>query len=530
MYDVAIVGAGLSGLALAEMLEAQGQSVLVIEARERLGGRILTETDAASGLAIDLGPTWFWPHRQPLVAALAQQLERTAFPQRDKGINLALTDPERGPEQTGEQPVHDGAHRLVGGMEQLVKGLVARLRQTEIRLGHAVQAVIDEGPHLKLACCSAKGEEEVLARRCVLALPPRLVASLTFAPALDRATLSALQQTRTWMATSAKTGIVCASPIWREAGLSGSAFVNHEQAVLVEMWDACDASGDRAGLGGFLGMTPDLRRQFATGLPILIGSQFTQLFGPELEQGELHYLDWASEPFTCAAADLAQAPDDHPPVADSLLRSAHWGERLYFAGAETAAHDPGYLEGALDAAHRTAHAIREAAERAELLARPANASALADFGQWMEEQQAAGFSNYRANLSRSLMRQEREQLTQRALLAAVEGVFANALVQLEELNFDCAGASIERGRSSLLPAVQAPFKPFLDHLLAEVMEFNATSCALSNFPDEHKPPRDYRNAMLRDVAAAWAEFSQEANALLLSAHGGGGPSASMGAA
>jgi len=530
MYDVAIVGAGLSGLALAEMLEAQGLSVLVVEARERLGGRILTETDSNGGLAVDPGATWFWPHRQPLVAALTKRLEIPSFPQRDEGINLSLTDPERGPEQAPPSPIHGEAHRLPGGMEQLTKALAAQLSQTEMRLGHVVQAVFDEGTHVRIAWCSYNGGGEAMARCCVLALPPRLVASLTFSPSLDQATVSALQQTQTWMATCAKAGVACTSAVWRKAGLSGSAFVSHEQAVLAETWDACDVTGDHAGLGGFLSLSADLRHVFTEGLPMLIASQLTQLYGPELETQGQYYRDWASEAFTCSASDLAHTPDNHPPVADSLLRNAHWGERLYFSGAETSARAPGYLEGALDSAHRVAQIIREARERAELLARPANATALSSFGKWVEAQRTAGFSAYRATLARSLMRQDSDQLTQRALLVAVESVFANALAQIEGLQFDCAGASVGRGRSSLLPAMQAPFKLFLDGLLADVMEYNATSCALSNFPEEHKPPRDYVNAMLRDIAAAWVEFSQNANLLLLAAHGYGGPAASVGAA
>ena len=527
MYDIAIIGAGLSGLALAEMLETQGRSVVVLEARERLGGRILTETDGASGLAIDLGPTWFWPERQPLLDMLVQRLGLTAFSQHDEGITMSLTDPEKGAQQGDGKPVHDGAHRIAGGMARLTEAVAERLRRTEIRLGHVVQAVYDEGDHVKLVCCSSEGDGEVLALRCVFALPPRLVASLTFSPALDPATLSALQQTQTWMATSAKAGTACASPIWREAGLSGSGFVNHGQAVLCEVWDACD---EKAGLGGFLGLTPTHRREFEFGLPMLITNQFTQIFGPKLEMGDLHYHDWATEPFTCSAADLAQEPDEHPPVADSLLRTAHWSDKLYFGGAETASHEPGYLEGALDAAQRVAQAIRETGERAELLARPANAEAIGRYGQWFDEQRAIAFTAYRADMSRSLMRQDREQLTQRALLAAVEGSLTAALAELERLSFDLAGAYVDRGRSRLLPAVQAPFKPFLDGLLEDVFKSNAESCALSNFPDEHHPPREYRNAMLRDIAAAWAEFSQAANDLLIRAQGDAGRAVGLGVA
>ena len=59
MIDVAIVGAGLTGLALAKSLLAEGLSVTVYEARERAGGRILSDVDSAGGATVDLGASWF---------------------------------------------------------------------------------------------------------------------------------------------------------------------------------------------------------------------------------------------------------------------------------------------------------------------------------------------------------------------------------------------------------------------------------------------------------------------------------------
>lgn len=53
--DVAVIGAGIAGLAAARTLAEAGQRVALLEARDRVGGRILTVRDAASNLPIELG-------------------------------------------------------------------------------------------------------------------------------------------------------------------------------------------------------------------------------------------------------------------------------------------------------------------------------------------------------------------------------------------------------------------------------------------------------------------------------------------
>ena len=59
--DTIVIGAGLAGLAAAARLTEAGRSVTVIEARPRIGGRVLTEPDGTAAPAIELGPEWFAP-------------------------------------------------------------------------------------------------------------------------------------------------------------------------------------------------------------------------------------------------------------------------------------------------------------------------------------------------------------------------------------------------------------------------------------------------------------------------------------
>lgn len=59
--DTIVIGAGVSGLAAARLLARAGQQVLVLEARDRIGGRIWTdrtESGATGDLTTDLGASW----------------------------------------------------------------------------------------------------------------------------------------------------------------------------------------------------------------------------------------------------------------------------------------------------------------------------------------------------------------------------------------------------------------------------------------------------------------------------------------
>ncbi len=514
MIDVVIIGGGVSGLALARSLQAQGRSFVLYEARERLGGRVLTVPCADSGLMLDLGPGWFWPESQPLMARLVAALGLEDFPQADDGSALLLRDPETKPEPVHGAPVHGGARRIEGGMGRLVEALASGLPMESLCSGHMLMELRDGGGHVQATLRAGDRLVEVMARQVVLAMPPRLVAErVSFVPELDARTLAALQGTATWMAARAKVVIGYERPFWREAGQAGNAFVTHEQAVLGEIFDACGSSGTPAALGGFLALTPALREAFGVGLPLLMESQVTQVFGPSGGEGVQYYQDWATEPFTCTAQDRAAAPGDNAEFGNPLLRAPLWGGKLHFGGSETGAQGAGYLEGALEAARRIERLLGRARGTADTTGGE-NAKSLERFRAWVSVQGDVALNSYRHRLNRGLALQQREQLTQRALLGAVEEVYSNALDCLGGLAFATRDVPVERGCSALTPQVQAPFGAFLKNLVDDVIAFNRASCALSNFPSEHQLSGDYMQTILRDIAAAWQEFSLAANALL----------------
>ena len=52
--DILIIGAGITGLSLAKRLEEQGKDYVILEARERLGGRIQTFI-TKNGTPVEMG-------------------------------------------------------------------------------------------------------------------------------------------------------------------------------------------------------------------------------------------------------------------------------------------------------------------------------------------------------------------------------------------------------------------------------------------------------------------------------------------
>lgn len=338
--ETLIIGGGLAGLALAEALEAQGRDYLLLEARARFGGRIKTEHH--EGGFFDMGPAWFWPG-QPRISALINRFGLKKFDQFASGDQL--TEDPQGRVQRGRGFASmQGSWRLEGGLGALTQALADRLPDVRKRLHTQVTALTQTKG--RITATLANGET-VSAAKVVLAIPPRLAATIKFTPALPAPAIDAMQEIATWMAGHAKAVAVYDTPFWREAGLSGDA--SSRSGPMVEIHDASPANAGPFALFGFIGVPPQGRKD-EQALRTHLKAQLVRLFGPKAATpAQLYLTDWAFDPHTATPAD--QTPlYGHPTYGLPREMTGLWDDRLLFGGTEFAPQFGGYLEGALEAA------------------------------------------------------------------------------------------------------------------------------------------------------------------------------------
>ena len=88
--DYCVVGAGFAGLAAARRLRDRGKSVALLEARDRVGGRVWNRT-AADGSVVSVGGTWLGK-RQDRMFELCREFGLEVYPQYDRGDTVIHLD------------------------------------------------------------------------------------------------------------------------------------------------------------------------------------------------------------------------------------------------------------------------------------------------------------------------------------------------------------------------------------------------------------------------------------------------------
>ena len=406
---VVVVGAGLSGLVAADELSRAGNEVVVVEARDRVGGRLWTVRDRlADGQFAELGAeTMYAGHTNVLELAERLDLETVSFGYFDPAapdmimggrrldrqerqaitgwlVERYRTSPPAPFENlqawtarlaapaevvaflaafTQYTPVtalrHADAaeferqlshvsdsYRIVGGNDLLARRLADGL---DVRLGEVVRLVAVRPGHVTVECETSTFDAD----RVVVAVPGPLVAGLGFDPPLPPQKVAALAELR--YGTATKLVVQYREGAAITAALGPGCFTDGEPPWIVEQ--SAHQQGDAVVLSTLLGGDAE---------PSAVGPAQLEAFDraagllADRPVTRLHVIahSWSNDPLARA---IVRAPlgDQRTRLLPHVRQPLD--DRVYFAGEHTDDRvGPGGLEGAVRSGLRAAAEVRVA--------------------------------------------------------------------------------------------------------------------------------------------------------------------------
>jgi monoamine oxidase len=402
MTRVAVIGAGFAGLAAADALAAAGLDVIVLEARDRVGGRVWSQA-LPDGSIIERGAEFILPD-DSLVREVAQRFGLALF---EKGTLYGDREPRGGPPVTRPElvaafetvrssvssgdlrgrsvrevldalPLHEGAraailarvevstaypaddqdasvllegattlgdfatYSVVGGNQRIATALAAGLGD-RIRLGTPIGRIAWSQGGARIPVAGVDLEVD----RVVVAIPPTVLDAIAFDPPLPEGLADAHRAIR--LGQAAKLFLPLPSPVPPSAVLS----VPDRYWTFTQL---TPSGGPLQVLGAFAGSAAALERlRIAEGPGVwaaAIRRSRAEVGLPATDDG-IVLSTWHDDPWVLGAysARSMTSPIDDAAVARPV-------GPLHFAGEHTAGAFHGLMEGALRSGMRAAEEIR----------------------------------------------------------------------------------------------------------------------------------------------------------------------------
>lgn len=403
---VVVAGAGFAGLTAAFRLLSWGVRTVVMEARDRVGGRVHT-TRLANGEAAELGAEWIeedakalhdlagelsldlvpagvdYRRRQgvgPLGASVQDQevalgIARRALASRHGDVEgeslgaflralpvsesqratliarlqgTCATDLDRVPLRVAERGTFDGGSgryvRVDAGNQTVATTLAATL--PDVRLRHLVQRIRVDGETVHVEGEGPEGRFSLAARAAVVAVPAPLAAAIHFEPALGAEQRRAMAELP--MGDAAKLAVATVDDPPLQA--------LQDVAVPFWSWTALGGWGPRRVVTAFAGSPKALETlAVASGDPAPWLERVAGLYPDVRLEGEPVLASWGDDPF---ALGCYSCFDEAGWDRRSLLAAPALG-RVAFAGEHTAGLSSGTMDGAVDSGNRAAAWVRD---------------------------------------------------------------------------------------------------------------------------------------------------------------------------
>ncbi|CAL1282931.1 unnamed protein product [Larinioides sclopetarius] len=361
--DVIVVGAGISGLSAAKIFKDYEINVLVLEARDRVGGRTLTKRSPDVNY-VDIGGAYIGP-TQNNILRMAEELGVDYYKiKEDADLLLYRNIPNDTPWKAPKADLWD----TTTFDSFLKKHCWTREGYEYFKYFANVNTACEPYECSLLSmlwyvkqCGGVRSIDSTKngaqAKYVILACPPIIQMKIHFTPSLPPLRNQMMQ--RLPMGTVMKVILYYKTAFWRKKGLCGSIYIEGgDEHPVYAIMDDTKPDGSYPALIGFI--SADKARRLVHLSPNERRDMYAQSLAeatdcPEAKE-PIHYEEknWMEEEYSGGCYTAVYGPGFFTRYGKVLRDPV---DRLYFAGTETAVRWSGYMDGAVEAGERAAREV-----------------------------------------------------------------------------------------------------------------------------------------------------------------------------